>query len=118
MKGIELPINVLIFVAIGVIVLIGLIVLLGIGIGGVSPVIVESEKTIACNTLVNTYNCKSGYTSSISVDYNKIRVNNLQELCNKYKGCGATAITGAGAATTAFASAEECCRVNVCGCAP
>lgn len=107
MKGIELPINVLIFVAIGVIVLIGLVVLLGTGVGGISPILVEAEKTSACGVLVNTYKCSQS-TSSITLD-NPKKIGlpegaSLSDLCKKYKSCGSAA------------SQEDCCKVNVCGC--
>ncbi len=104
MKGIELPVNVLIIVAIGVIVLIGLVVLLGIGIGGVSPVLVQAELTNSCNNLRTTFGCDENSLASVKLPEDSAKrfgVTDLIGLCDKYKNTDAN-ITK--------------CAVDVCGC--
>ncbi len=107
-KGIELPVNVLIIVAIGVIVLIGLVGLLGIGIGGVNPVLVQAEIMNDCAVLRDSFQCSSSSTSSVEVKEPKKfgGADDLQKLCNNYKGCDKYGAGDQGA----------CCAVNVCGC--
>ncbi len=106
-KGIELPVNVLVIVAIAVIVLIGLIVLLGKGISETNPIFVELEKANACGKLKNVYSCNSAQTASVAVDSGSVGkdVTNLQQLCNKFRSCDKSS------------DAADCCAVNVCGCA-
>jgi len=120
-KGIELPVNVLILVAIGVIVLIGLVVLLGVGIGGINPAIVELQSAKACGTLKNTHACGQS-TSSIVLD-DPVRAglpagSNLFNLCIKYKGCSVKEDPIKPGTTIARTAEEQetCCKVNVCGC--
>ncbi len=121
MKGIELPVNVLIIVAIGVIVLIGLVVLLGIGIGGVNPAIVELQSSKACGLLKNTHQCAQS-TSTVALD-DPVRAglpagSSLFDLCIKYKGCK-TQANPADLTKTVDRSPtdqETCCKVTVCGC--
>jgi hypothetical protein len=57
-KGIELPINVLVIVAVAVIVLLGIVGLYLAGFGGpAAGVTVESVKTTACQQLIRSGNC-------------------------------------------------------------
>ena len=52
-KGVELPVNVLVIIAIAVIVLLGLIVLLSFGTAGANPILISLDKGPACQQ----YNC-------------------------------------------------------------
>ncbi len=104
MKGIELPVNVLILVAIGVIVLIGLVVLLGVGIGGVSPVLVQAELTNSCNNLRTSFDCNKDFLASVTLSDDSVKkfgVSNLGGLCDKYRNTASNATK---------------CAVDVCGC--
>jgi len=67
MKGLELPINILIIIAIAVIVLIALIAMFYPAFsGGSQTVSVESVKSAACQILVTAKNCNE-YTKNINI---------------------------------------------------
>lgn len=57
-KGVELPVNVLVIIAIAVIVLLGLIVLLSFGTAGANPILITLDKGPACQQ----YNCGASTT--------------------------------------------------------
>ncbi len=68
-KGVELPINILVIVAIAVIVLLGLVALYFVGFNPFSTTAgLEGIKNKACQTLVQTNNC-GVLTSTIQVNY-------------------------------------------------
>ncbi len=82
-KGIELPVNVLVIVAIAVIVLIGLIVLLGAGLLGANPIFIELEKANACAALKQSeLGCKEDPVK-ITVS-TKTGYTDLWDICQKY----------------------------------
>jgi len=87
MKGIELPINVLVIVAIAVIVLLGLVVLYFIGFNPFSgSVSLNSLKNTGCSNFSLNYGCGSrgATTSSISLPANSYGVTTLYALCTGY----------------------------------
>ena len=100
-KGIELPVNVLVIVAIAVIVLIGLIVLLAAGIGGANPIFIELEKASACNSLRQSADGCKNPASSISIS-NKTGYTSLDDLCRKYLKPSITD--------------DSKCKIVLCGC--
>jgi hypothetical protein len=91
MKGLELPINVLVIVAVAVIVLLGIISLYFVGIGPFQRDIArEAAKSDACSILIR--NCTAS-PSNISVSYDvngdgniTLSADNLLTLCSKYFG--------------------------------
>jgi hypothetical protein len=87
MKGIELPINVLVIVAIAVIVLLGLVVLYFIGFNPFSgSVSLTSLKSQGCSNFTLNYDCgrRGANTNDISLPGNSYGVYTLQELCEDY----------------------------------
>jgi hypothetical protein len=75
-KGIELPINILVIVAIAVIVLLGIIALYFTGFGPFSgATALEGIKNSACRQLVQTYNC-AGTTTAASITITNFDANN------------------------------------------
>jgi len=92
-KGIELPVNVLVIIVIAVLVLIALATLVAMGINILEPVQIMWEKTAACGT----YQCGAVPWESveigINVDDDPNDVDNLGELCVKEKQCVEGAIT-------------------------
>ena len=89
MKGIELPINVLVIVAIAVIVLLGLVVLYFIGFNPFSGSIsLTSLKNQGCSNFSLNFNCggRGATTSDIILPANSynLRANTLNALCNQY----------------------------------
>jgi hypothetical protein len=94
MKGVELPINILVIVAIAVIVLLGLVALYFVGFNPFSTAAgIEGIKNDACRELVQKYNCNpSAGLASIPVNMDvdgadntiDIATDNLSSLCNKY----------------------------------
>jgi len=118
MKGIELPINILVIIAMAVMVLLGLVAIYmgGFG-GGAGQIQLNSAKTDACQELIRSGKCgDASYTSNINVtgfDANKdgslnpgTSGDNLQSLCIKWYGCTDTD-------NRAFV---DCCHKKVCGC--
>jgi hypothetical protein len=101
MKGIELPINVLVIVAIAVIVLLGIVVLYFIGFNPFSgSVSVTSLKNLGCSNFSLNFNCGSRGTGGINSPKDPVDIclpdntylpagcaaNNLQQFCIKYLG--------------------------------
>jgi len=103
-KAVELPINVLVIVAIAVIVLLGIVVLYFIGFQPFSESIsITSLKNVGCSNFSLNYDCGSRggvTTDDIILPANSYGVTNLLDLC-----------------TQKFGAADDAeCRV-VCGCA-
>lgn len=93
-KGIELPINVLVIIAIAVIVLLGLVALFVFALRSGVPLEVQLEKGNACTALVNR-GCSETAPSEVDVRVDVTgdgRVtageDSLQGLCDKYFGAG------------------------------
>jgi len=87
MKGVELPINVLVLVAIAVIVLLAIIALYFIGwspFGGF--ISLATLKNIGCSNFSFNYACgaRGATTDDIKFGTNSYNVNNLTALCVKY----------------------------------
>ena len=114
MKGIELPINVLVIVSIAVIVLLGLVVLYFIGFNPFSSgVNMQSLKNSACTDFALNYDCgrRGGKrTSDIILGTNTLNLvpNTLNQLCQDKLGCK-------GSLYDDSEKIEACCR-SVCGC--
>lgn len=111
MKGVELPINVLVIVAIAVIVLLGLVVLYFIGFNPFSGSIsLTSLKNAGCSNFTLNYDCgRRTVTSTTGIflpanNYN-LNPNTLFELCRLYLGTDPSDDT----------KAEAQCR-EICGC--
>jgi hypothetical protein len=89
-KGVELPINILVIVAIAVIVLLGLVALYFVGFNPFSTTAgLEGIKNKACQDLVQTNNCGvSTTTIQVNYDVNGDDVvgstDTLDLLCSKY----------------------------------
>ena len=114
MKGVELPINVLVIVAIAIIVLLGIVVLYFIGFNPFSGSIsLTSLKNAGCSNFSLNFNCGSRGTGGIGSPKDPADIclptntyltsgcatNNLQQLCTNFLG----------------ASTPAQCR-QVCGC--
>jgi hypothetical protein len=101
MKGVELPINVLVIVTIAVIVLLGLVVLYFIGFNPFSgSVSLTSLKNAGCSNFSLNFNCGSRGTGGVGSPKDPQDIclpvntyltgdctaNNLQKLCTNYFG--------------------------------
>jgi hypothetical protein len=109
MKGVELPINILVVVAIAVIVLLGLIALYVINIGPFGGFIsLASLKNTGCSNFSFNYECgkRGAATSDIYLPENSygLSPNTLLKLCQTYFNVSSNPTTGEGQ-----------CRA-VCGC--
>jgi len=94
MKGVELPINILVIVAIAVIVLLGLVAVYFVGFNPFSSVAgIEGIKNDACRVLVQGKNCAE-LTSNIVFDGAMLR----QFDANKNNAMVATAVSSWGTA--------------------
>jgi hypothetical protein len=81
MKGIELPINILVIVAVAIIVLLGVVALFySSWFTGTAPVSLEAAKSQACNSMSRA-GC-SVLASSITITYGT--ATDLQGLCRDY----------------------------------
>jgi hypothetical protein len=113
-KGIELPVNVMVIIAIAVIVLLGLVALFTFGIRSGVPLQIQLEKGTACTSLVNS-GCADTSPDNIdlSIDVTgdgkvtkklaataEFPADTLQGLCDKYFNTG---------------KSEAACK-RVCGC--
>ena len=93
MKGVELPINVLVIVAIAVIVLLGLIALYFLGFGPFSTgVSLQAAKSQGCQALVNGGCTVTVDTIDVSydVDGDGIMDDTLEDLMIEHFGCTST----------------------------
>ena len=92
MKGVELPINILVIVAIAVIVLLGLVALYFVGFGPFSATAgIEAVKNQACTVLNPRAGCTTD-PSSVTVNYDvgndgDTSNDNLQEFAEAFYGC-------------------------------
>ena len=103
MKGVELPINILVVVAIAVIVLLGLVALYFIGFNPFSvTTAVESAKNNACRDYLHQ-NPVCNSAAGVSLEYPAGTTTTLDQFTNDYYGCSNTA-------------ADESCARRVCGC--
>jgi hypothetical protein len=112
-KGVELPINILVIVAIAVIVLLGLVALYFIGFNPLSVSISQdSAKSNACRDYLHQYpvcsnagdNADAVTSCSLGVvclNYPASTLRTLQNFTNQYYGCGAD---------------DQDCTRRVCGC--
>jgi amino acid transporter len=102
-KGVELPINILVIVAIAVIVLLGLVALYFIGFNPFSvTTAVESAKNNACRDYLHQ-NPVCSNAAGVSLDYPAGTATTLDQFTNTYYGCSNTAT-------------DESCVRRVCGC--
>lgn len=109
MKGVELPVNVLVIVAVAVLVLLGLITLfMTVFGGGGATITLGAVKQQACAELLNAAEgCGAADPGAITVQYDADRSgtvddsDTLQELCENYYGCDS--------------DDKACCR-RVCAC--
>jgi hypothetical protein len=114
MKGIELPINILVIVAIAVIVLLGLVVLYFVGFNPFSSGIsLTALKNQACGNFTLSYSCGSrgATTQSVLLSANSFGITTLFDLC--CKKLGMTSATPPACTYTAAAN-TECAQL--CGC--
>jgi hypothetical protein len=112
MKGIELPINILVIVAIAVIVLLGLVALYFIGSDPFNKGIsISSLKNVGCGNFTLAYDCgKRGQkTSDVQLPANSYGESTLYNLCKNKLGM--TDVVS----TTTIDEIEVQCR-QMCGC--
>jgi len=119
----ELPINILVIVAIAVIILLSIVALYFVGwspFGGF--VSLASLKNQGCSNYSFNYECgaRGAATSDIEFQTNSYKVNNLLELCQNYLnastesecrascGCGATISSGGGGGGPCTCGATSC----------
>ena len=109
MKGVELPINILVVVAIAVIVLLGLVALYFIGFNPISVTVsLDSAKNNNCRTYLHQ-NPICNDAIGIAFEYPTGTPTSLAEFTNTYYGCTNTVDP----AVTPIV--QECVR-RVCGC--
>jgi hypothetical protein len=120
MKGLELPINVLVVVAVAVLVLLGVIALfLGAFGGGGGAISLASSKSQACGQLQNMGCTTTSPTSIYPVNYdvngdgNLTSEDNLQALCDGPYG-GLNIWSSDSDSDTANRTLH--CKVTICGC--
>jgi len=122
-KGIELPINILVIIAVAVIVLLGVIALYFSGFMGPAGIVTQdSAKSSACKIVMsNVSGCQTTDPTTIKLDgtYGVTKFDadkdgipggtgdSLEKLCENYFGVGT--------ATSTLAQNESNCR-RVCGC--
>ncbi len=112
MKGIELPVNMLVIIAIAVLVLLGLVGMYMAGmLGGGPPMTIQAAKAAACAQMMNEQCNRNPADYHVNYDANgdtKVdSKDNLQLLCNNNLGCGSEATDNA---------KLVCCKQRVCGC--
>jgi hypothetical protein len=99
MKGVELPINILVVVSIAVIVLLGMVALYILGIGPFNRQITQdAAKVEACKTYTNQYPTQCADWSKPSVTYQQTYYT-LQNFTEKFYSC-----------------TEEGCARRLCSC--
>ena len=120
-KGLELPINVLVIVALAVIVLLGIIALYMLGTGGpISSISLAGAKQSACSTLIRQNSCNVA-TSSVDVQFDV--ANATLETCTS----ATSAYCADGSVTTEvdtldklldtyYGTTNEQTRKKACGC--
>ncbi|MBI4015790.1 MAG: hypothetical protein HY362_03690 [Candidatus Aenigmarchaeota archaeon] len=103
LKGVELPVNVLVILAIAVIVLLGLILLYVVTTSGPTGLLAElSAVNKACGTL-KTGGCV-GSTSGVTIDWPTGSERSLSTYCEEKPD------------SSKYEDAEAYCKVIVCGC--
>jgi len=132
MKGIELPVNVLVIIAVAVLVMLALVAMYMAGMLGWGPGAVQSAKTAACGQLMNV-NCNEN-PENFNVNYDatgdgrivggRLSTNdNLQVLCNMNLGCKlkpqppATDNLASWVTGDPFNDGQRICCKQQCGCA-
>jgi len=102
-KGVELPINILVIVAIAVIVLLGLVALYFIGFNPFSvTTAIEAAKNNNCRTYLHQ-NPVCNSAATVTFDYPTGNTTDLASFTDDYYGCTNTAT-------------DESCARRVCGC--
>ncbi len=97
MKGIELPINILVIVAIAVIVLLGMIALYFTGWGPFAGATsLEGIKNTACRQLVQTSNCGISSWTILVSNFDANKDGNINPLVGAAYPAGACPIAGTG----------------------
>lgn len=110
MKGIELPVNVLVIIAIAVLVMLGMIALYVAGIIPAGKINEFSAMTEACGELKTAAPPCSKDTNKITINWDvsgdgKIEADDyLYDYCVNNKGC------------SDYKDPELCCKAMVCGC--
>ena len=116
MKGLELPINVLVVVAVAVIVLLGVVGLFFAGfIGGGGTIALTAARNNACAELISR-GCGTTLTENVDVNYDtdsdgliEPGVDTLASMCinqfGKFTGTGANKIVD-----------ESACKRDICAC--
>jgi hypothetical protein len=83
-KGIELPINILVVVAVAVIVLLGVVALYFSGwFSGTAPMTLEAAKAQACN-IASRQGCGVGVDTLVTITVDYGTATNLDTLCSTY----------------------------------
>jgi len=120
MKGIELPVNVLVIVAISVLVLLGITALYVSGIIPAGQINQFSALSQACGELKTSAEPCSADTSTIDINWDANKDGSigsgdrLDDYCKNWKGCTADNYE---LPEGASGSVEElCCKAIVCGC--
>lgn len=111
MKGIELPINVLVIIAIAVLVLLGLVaIFISASTSGINPIFVLLYKGEACSAWIES-DCETG---SVTIDVNEqTGADDLQELCQY--GLNAVYPTGVTGGKVAGNYYNDACK-KACNC--
>ena len=105
MKGVELPINILVVVAIAVIVLLGLVALYFIGFNPFSvTTAIESAKSNGCRDYLHQSPTICSNAALINVGYPAGTPTNLADFTDAYYGCNSTG------------THDEGCTRRACGC--
>ncbi len=103
LKGVELPVNVLVILAIAVIVLLGLILLYVISTSGPNNFLAElAAKNKACGK-IKTEGC-SGSTSNVIIDWPPGSEKSLFAYCEEQPD------------SSRYEDTEAYCKVTICGC--
>lgn len=119
MKGLELPINILVIVALAIMVLLGIFALFMGGFGTSSTgLTLEAAKTQGCQQLIRTGKCgiwDGAKNLTINFDSNQdgniSSTDDLYMLCIKYYGAPPPSSDD-----TSKRAFREACNVRVCGC--
>jgi len=129
MKGIELPVNVLVIIAIAVLVMLGIIALYVSGMSTWNPVAQYMTENEACGELKSAAPPCGISTDNIGMNWDADKnglINNLDTLtayCENYKACDEYRIddqlpSGIDSLDTKGSpqAIEACCKAIVCGC--
>jgi len=112
-KGLELPVNVLVIVAVAVIVLLGIVGLYFAGfLPGSKQIALVSAKNNACSELINR-GCGTTNATSIYVNYDVNGDGSIDTQDTLLLLCS----VNYGVDNTTTDNGETACKRNVCGCA-